>query len=72
MPRPEFEPAIPATKRQQTYALARAATGIGYCNADPYLGGTELEVRLWDQLKRSIYFIKFQSLQTNARILYLL
>jgi hypothetical protein len=24
-----FEPAIPATKRPQTYALDRAATGIG-------------------------------------------
>jgi hypothetical protein len=28
MPRAEFEPAIPATKRQQTYALDRLATGI--------------------------------------------
>jgi hypothetical protein len=27
MPRAEFEPAIPATKRPQTYALDRAATG---------------------------------------------
>jgi hypothetical protein len=26
----EFEPVIPATKRSQTYALDRAATGIGY------------------------------------------
>jgi hypothetical protein len=25
----EFEPAIPATKRPQTYALGSAATGIG-------------------------------------------
>jgi hypothetical protein len=29
MPRAEFEPAIPATGRPQTYALDRAATGIG-------------------------------------------
>jgi hypothetical protein len=28
MPREGFEPAIPATKRPQTYALDRAATGI--------------------------------------------
>jgi hypothetical protein len=27
-----FEPAIPATKRPQTYALGRAATGIGMWN----------------------------------------
>jgi hypothetical protein len=29
MPRAGFELAIPATKRPQTYALDRAATGIG-------------------------------------------
>jgi hypothetical protein len=29
MPREGFEPAIPATKRPQTYSLDRAATGIG-------------------------------------------
>jgi hypothetical protein len=29
MPRAGFETAIPATKRPQTYALDRAATGIG-------------------------------------------
>jgi hypothetical protein len=29
MPRAGFEPATPATKRQQTYTLDRAATGIG-------------------------------------------
>jgi hypothetical protein len=29
MPSVGFEPAIPATKRPQTYALDRAATGIG-------------------------------------------
>jgi hypothetical protein len=29
MPRAGFEPATPATKRPQTYALDRAATGIG-------------------------------------------
>ena len=26
----EFEPVIPASKRPQTYALERAATGMGY------------------------------------------
>jgi hypothetical protein len=29
MPQAGFEPAIPATKRTQTYALDRTATGIG-------------------------------------------
>jgi hypothetical protein len=29
MPSAEFEPAIPAIKRLQTYALDRTATGIG-------------------------------------------
>jgi hypothetical protein len=29
MPSAGFEPATPATKRPQTYALDRAATGIG-------------------------------------------
>jgi hypothetical protein len=29
MPQAEFQPATPATKRPQTYALDRAATGIG-------------------------------------------
>jgi hypothetical protein len=29
MPRVGFEPATPATKRPQTYALERSATGIG-------------------------------------------
>jgi hypothetical protein len=29
MPSAGFEPAIPATKRLQTYVLDRAATGIG-------------------------------------------
>jgi hypothetical protein len=29
MPRVGFEPAAPATKGAQTYALVRAATGIG-------------------------------------------
>jgi hypothetical protein len=27
-----FEPAIPASAGPQTYALDRAATGIGFCN----------------------------------------
>jgi hypothetical protein len=31
MPSAGFEPAIPATKRRQTYALDRAANGIGVC-----------------------------------------
>jgi hypothetical protein len=29
MPRAGFEPAIPATKRLQTYAIDHAVTGIG-------------------------------------------
>jgi hypothetical protein len=29
MPQVEFEPAIPATKQRQAYALDHAATGIG-------------------------------------------
>jgi hypothetical protein len=37
MPRVGFEPAIPATKQPQTYALDRAATGIGYVNKQLYL-----------------------------------
>jgi hypothetical protein len=32
MPRAGFEPAIPATKRPQSYALDRAVTGIGFIN----------------------------------------
>jgi hypothetical protein len=32
MPRGGFEPATPATKRPQTYALDRAASGIGIGN----------------------------------------
>jgi hypothetical protein len=30
MPPAEFEPAIPASKRPQTHALDRSATGIGF------------------------------------------
>jgi hypothetical protein len=30
MPRAGLEPAIPATNRQQTFALDRTATGIGW------------------------------------------
>jgi hypothetical protein len=33
MPSAGFEPTILATKRPQTYALDRAATGIGKLNA---------------------------------------
>jgi hypothetical protein len=32
MPAAGFEPATPATKRPQTYALDRAVTGIGKIN----------------------------------------
>jgi hypothetical protein len=32
MTREGFEPAIPAAKLPQTYALDRAATGIGICD----------------------------------------
>jgi hypothetical protein len=34
MPSEGFEPATPATKRPQTYALDRAATGIGLCDQE--------------------------------------
>jgi hypothetical protein len=37
MPRSGFEPAIPATKLLQTYALDRAATGIGKRSSYPPL-----------------------------------
>jgi hypothetical protein len=36
MPQARFEPAIAATKRPQTYALGRAATGIGTYTAYLY------------------------------------
>jgi hypothetical protein len=41
MPSAGFEPAIPATKRPQTYALDRAATGIGllYYYYDQFING---------------------------------
>jgi hypothetical protein len=35
MPLTGFEPAIPATKRPQTYALDRASTVIGYYKNHP-------------------------------------
>jgi hypothetical protein len=37
MPRVGFEPAIPATKQSQTYALDRAATGIGHIKVMQFL-----------------------------------
>jgi hypothetical protein len=36
MPRAGFEPAIAATKRKQTYALDRVATGIGFFSIPSY------------------------------------
>jgi len=32
MPTVGFEPAVPASERQQTYVLGRAATEIGTCS----------------------------------------
>jgi hypothetical protein len=37
MPSAEFEPATPATKRPQTYALDRAATEVGLNNILKFL-----------------------------------
>jgi len=34
MPPPGFEPTIPASKRPQTHALDRAATGVGHVNVN--------------------------------------
>jgi hypothetical protein len=42
MPREGFEPAIPATKRPQTYALDRAATGIGETKPPKWIKGVTL------------------------------
>jgi hypothetical protein len=38
MPRSGFEPAIPETKRPQTYALDRVASGIG----QPFIDSFEI------------------------------
>jgi hypothetical protein len=37
-----FEPAIPATKRPQTYALDRAATGLGI---ETYITESNVNIR---------------------------
>jgi hypothetical protein len=51
MPSARFEPSIPATKRPQTYALGRAATGIGwkiiYRNVFRYTFNFEFDVCIW-------------------------
>jgi hypothetical protein len=47
MPRAGFEPATPATKRLQTYALERVATGIG---TDFILVAIRLEVLSWQYM----------------------
>jgi hypothetical protein len=41
MPRAEFEPATPATKRPQIYTLDRAATGIGLITLLLYVNWSE-------------------------------
>jgi hypothetical protein len=40
MPPVWFEPTIPASARPQTYALGRAATGIGYGKYSDVIGST--------------------------------
>jgi hypothetical protein len=44
MPLAGFEPVTPATKRLQTYALDRAATGIGYMYNTVYIKYTSADV----------------------------
>jgi hypothetical protein len=44
MPRAGFEPATPATKQPQTYALDRATIGIG--DSDDYLVKIKYQPRL--------------------------
>ena len=61
LPRAGFEPAVPASKRQQTHALERAATGIG-----------RLHTMIWDvdivSLNPARFWRKFvwQTLTTGA------
>jgi len=38
MPPTEFEPAIPANEKPQTYALDRAAIGFGHSASSNFLG----------------------------------
>jgi hypothetical protein len=45
MPLAGFQPAIPATKRPQTYALGRAATGIGFIEPQGTIKFCELFVK---------------------------
>jgi hypothetical protein len=58
MPRTGFEP---ATKRPQTYALDRAATGIGkyICNLE-YFSVTLLVYLIFKTLLRKVYEIKLE------------
>jgi hypothetical protein len=51
MPRARFEPATPATKRPQTYALDRAATGIGEDHISIIKRGTLLYATKYGCLK---------------------
>jgi hypothetical protein len=46
MPRARFEPVISATKRSQTYAVDRAATGIGLMSKLMCLSQLCFETRL--------------------------
>jgi hypothetical protein len=54
MPRAEFEPAIPATKRPQTHALDRAATGIGRSN---FCGGKTHTYERGERLNVQIHIL---------------
>jgi hypothetical protein len=54
MPRAGFELATPATKRPQTYALDRAAAGIGTVPLNSYVHCTRVLSHLYEYLKSSV------------------
>jgi hypothetical protein len=63
MPPAGFDLAIPATDQPQTYALDRAATGIG-----PYIA-EELEIINWDKTPRPHFKpIKSFKIDTSALV----
>jgi hypothetical protein len=58
MPPVGFESTIPGTARPQTYALDRAATGIGFMHFslsenNPYLFGLSSNLLLWASVQVS-------------------
>jgi hypothetical protein len=60
MTRAEFEPAIPATKRQQTYTLDPAATGIGIIRV--YHSHIDFEGRVTEKRALILYMDRCQVL----------